>query len=45
MLLGEKRNQMVVEYCGCEVVIPGSFVEGKFVVYRPSTRETEFSEV
>lgn len=43
--MGDRRNQVVLEYSDCQVVIPGSFVEGKFVVYRPSTREMEFSEV
>ena len=43
-MLSSGGREVLLEYSGCEVVNPGSFVEGRFVVYRPCRREMEFSE-
>lgn len=43
-MLASEGKQFLLEYSGCQVVNPGSFSNGQFVVYRPSTKETEFSE-
>lgn len=43
-MIGCRGREVLLEYGGCEVVNPGSLVEGKFVVYRVGAREMEFSE-
>ncbi|KAK8831584.1 hypothetical protein WA577_000667, partial [Blastocystis sp. JDR] len=42
LVVSSGGREVVLEYSGCEVVNPGSFAEGRFVVYRPCRREMEF---
>lgn len=43
-MVGCSGKQFLLEYSECQVVNPGSFSTGSFVVYHPGSRETEFSE-
>jgi hypothetical protein len=46
LILGDKTEQFSLTYSGCLAVNPGSFSSDfSFVVYRPSTKEIEFSKV
>lgn len=46
VILGDQTEQFSLTYGGCMAVNPGSFSSDySFVVYRPSSKEIEFSKV
>ena len=46
LILADKTEQFSLTYGGCLAVNPGSFSgDFSFIVYRPSSKEVEFSKV
>jgi len=45
LILADRGKPSLLSYAGCHCIGPGSFTQGAFAVYRPSSRQVELCQV